>query len=153
MERWDEANAIVATIDPQQLSTSGATTSTVAATTDVIDMKDFQEVSFVMKSGTITAGGAQLTIYSGSASGTVTTTVKAGTRIVEASDNDQQVLSVKAADLTSGHRYIVGILVVSPTAPATSATGLYDVTAIGSKPRFHPASDNDLASVIQIERA
>lgn len=151
--KLNERLAIVATIDPGAMSTSGATTSTTSATSDVIDMDVFNKVMWIINTNTVAANsGIDFTVYSGTASGTVTTTVKAMTRLVAADDDKQAIVEVDAEKLGDKHRYIKGVITVLPTSGST-ATATVNVIALGGDCRFWPASNYDLATVKQIENA
>ena len=151
--KLNERLAIVASIDPQTLSTSGGTASTTAKTTDVIDADMFKRVLFIVQAGTIAANSAvDFTVYSGTATGTVTTSVKSITNLLNAADGDFALVEVDAEKLGDKHRYLKGVLTVSP-ASGTAATAAVSVVALGGDSRFKPASNYDLADVVQILNA
>lgn len=131
--------AIVATIDP-----TGAATGTV--TSDVIDMKNWDEVTFVVMTGTVlSTGTVDFTVFSGVVSGTVTTSVTDITQLTETDDNKQVIVTVDAASLSG--RYVKGVL------KAGTANSACAVAAFGRRARYKPAYGSDLASVDEIINA
>lgn len=138
-ERASQMAALVGTIDPPASSTM--TTST----TDVIDASLYDSVLFIAMIGHVSSSGAKaiLNVYEGTATGTVTT--KVGSQSWTASDTGvtgQIVFDLDCEDLSGpNHRYVKGTLVTSVHKQT------YAVAALGMKPRFHPASDGDLATV------
>ena len=142
-ERASQEFAIVATLDPD-ISTGKAWT------TDVIDASLYDSIVFIVQTGTVSSstGKVSLVVYDGTATGTVSSTVgsMAKTQSSTGDEDYQLIFDLDCADLTSvNHRYVKGILTVS------GSTGTYfSLVALGFKPRFHPASDGDLASVKSI---
>lgn len=139
-ERASQMAGVVATIDP--ISSTG-----LAHTSDVIDASLYDNILFILQTGTISSSSGKviLKIYEGTATGTVTTSV-GGTTKTQTSTGDQsyQVLfDLDCADLTGpNYRYVKAV------ATTSGSTGfLLSMVALGFKPRWHPASDNDLASV------
>jgi hypothetical protein len=146
-----EQLAIVATVDPVKLSTSGGTASTTSATSDVVDMDVFERVMWILKTNTVAANsGVAMTVYSGTATGTVTTTVKAMTSLVAADDDKQAIVEIDNRDLALGHRYIKAVITVAPTA-GTAASATVDLVGLAGGCKYGPANNYDLASVKQIE--
>ena len=141
-ERLSEALAVVGAIDPQVLSST-------TKTTDVIDASKFDSVLFIVSVGAVTSSGTiDFTVYEGTASGTVTTSVTSITALDWTDDNKQALVEIDTASLSGpNYRYIKGVLVADS---ATGAGTYGGVIALGGKPRFHPASDDDLASVAEI---
>ena len=141
MDKLHERLALVASIDP-----TGDATGT--STTDVIDMSKFKKVLFIVGTETIAATGTvDFSIQEGTVrtSFNTSTAVGAITQLVAADDNTQALLEIDADALTDGYRYIRGIL---KQGTANSECAVY---ALGGDPGHMPASDNDLASVKQIE--
>ena len=145
MRRLDQVLAVVDCIDPDA-NTTGDITG------DIIDMKDFEQVMFVVQAGTLgTNATVDFQVYQGKTSGMGTPVVITGaaiTQLTEAgTDSDKQaVVVVKQADLNAaaGYRWIRGTLTVGV---ATSDAG---VVGLGGYPTYGPASDYDLASVDEI---
>lgn len=140
-ERFYEDWALSATIDPN------GTGSTTTATSDVIDMRDVEEVVFILSAGTLAAGcTVDLTVNSGTASGTVTTSVTSATQLINTDDNKQVIVAVKADSLADGHRYVNCV--------ATVATGVGAISVVGlTRRKYSPANEHDLASVDEIVSA
>jgi len=138
-----EKCALVATIDPASLS--AATHST-----DVIDMKNFGRVVFVITTGVLgTSATVDFEVNGDTASGgsfTTAVTGKAITQIVKASGDNKQVLVEVTADeaQAQGFSYLRGDVTVG------TAASIVGVTALAFEPNYFPASDNDLASVAEI---
>lgn len=144
--KWTENNAVLATIDPDAYTAA-------AYNTDVIDMRYWDTVVFVVMVGTL---GASATVdfvvnYDTASGGSYASAVtgKSITQLTQAgTDDDKQVIvEVSAAELAAegiNARYLRGTLTVGT---ATSDAGLI---AIGSRARYQPADDFDLASVDEI---
>lgn len=132
---------VVSCIDSQNLTAAGSVTG------DVIDASLYDSILFVASVGNVSScsGDVTLTIYEGTASATVTTSV--GTTVhANTSTGDQNVqlvFDLDCADLTGpNYRY------VKPRLTYAGGTGAQvSLVALGMKPRFHPASDGDLATV------
>ena len=142
MERLAEKLAIAGVVDPD---------ANAAGTfyTDAVDMADFNEVMLIFLLGIgVTTGSHVLSATEEAASGTGTGSVaisgKAAGALTTGNNDGQAIVNVSASELQQGFRYVYGRL-VQTTAGADSA-----VVAIGGEPRFHPASDFDLASVAEI---
>ena len=144
-ERASQMCALVATIDP--VKTTAGTTSTC----DVIDASLYDSVLFIVSVGAVSScsGGVTFKLYEGTATGTVTTLVgsTAWTAANTSSQNVQLIWDHDCERMTGpNHRYLKATL-----APFTGNTGTYySMVALGFKPRFHPASDGDLASIVTI---
>jgi len=152
-ERMTERYAVVATIDPQQLQTTGGTSSTTAAWTDAIDMDVFEQVRAILMTNTVAAStGINFVLYSdeASATGGMTTTVLSATQLTAGDDNAQVVLEARNEDITSGHRYVRAKVTVLPTT-STTGTATIAVIAEAGPSRYGPATDDDLASVSEIK--
>ena len=153
MKRITEELAVVATIDPQTLSTGTATSSTTAAWTDAINMKSFHKALFLISVGTLSNTDIiDFTVYSdeASATGGMTTTVKAITQLTAADDNKQAIVEVDMEDVAFNHDFLRGKLVVSVNTAGNTASAPVSVIALAGPPRFGPASNNDLSSVDEI---
>lgn len=144
MSNISENVAVLATIDPDAYGTGDQTT-------DVIDMRYWREVMFVVMAGTLGSSATLDFVVAGSAvvgmTSSATITGKSITQLTEAgTDSDKQaIIRVSAEEVAAqGFRYIQGTLSVGT---ATSDAG---VIAIGTHARYNPASDFDLASVDEI---
>lgn len=139
-ERLSEQLAVVATIDPQSISSS--------ANTDVIDMQRFNRVLFILLTGTISSTGTvDFDVYKGATNSPSTKmTGKSITQLTQAgSGSDSQVvIEVTAEELGPGYRYIKG------TWTRGTANALGAVVVLGDCDRYGPASDHDLSSVAEI---
>jgi len=153
-EWYHQELAIVGTIDPATMSTSGGTASTTSAWTDAIDMDVFEKAIFIVQTNTVAASsGVTLTVYAddASATGGMTAAVATSTTLVNANDDSQVWVEVDTEDMNpdNRHRYLRGKLVVAPTA-GTSATATVSAVVLAGRCRYHPASQYDLATVAQI---
>lgn len=143
-ERASEMVSLVATIDPD-LSTGKTWNS------DVIDASLYDSILFIVMTGSISSSSGKVLFkcLEGTASGTVSTTVGSTSRTqASTGTQDYQILyDLDCEDLTGpNYRYVKGQITVS------GSTGAYiAMAALGFKPRFHPASDGDLASVYAIK--
>ena len=140
-ERASETIAVIGTIDPQKITAAGSVTG------DVIDAKLFSHVMFVAMVGDVSSCSGDVTfkLYEGaSATATkVTTTVKTSKHSgTSTGDNNYQwVFDYNTSNMGS-NRYL------KPVMTYAGGTGVYvGMAALGFKPRYHPASDNDLSSV------
>ena len=146
-ERAYEMAAVVAAIDPQEITTAAG-----VLTGDVIDASLYDSVLFVAQVGAVSScsGGITLKVYEGTATATVTTLVgsTSWTAANTSSGNMQLLFDLDMADLTGpNYRYVKATL----TSFAANTGTFASMVGLGSKPRFHPASDGDLASVAGIK--
>ena len=153
-EWYHQELAIVGTIDPAVMSTSGGTASTTSAWTDAVDMDVFEKAIFIVQTNTVAASsGVTLTVYADAASATggMTTAVATSTTLLNANDDSQVWVEVDTEDINPDerHRYVRGKLVIAPTA-GTAATATVSLVALAGRCRYHPASQYDLATVAQI---
>lgn len=112
-------------------------------------MADFAEVLFIFQLGIGATGvtanfAAWEDTISGTGTGGQALTGKSITGMTTGDNDEQALVHVRASDLSQGYRYLYGRMHLSG-AGADAA-----VVAIGGRPRFHPASDYDLASVGEI---
>lgn len=147
--------AIVATIDPVAMSTTGATTSTSNLWTDAIDMDVFEKAVFIVMVNTIAASsGLTLTVYSdgASATGGMTSAIATSTTLLNADDDEQQWIEIDTEDMNPDgrDRYVRAQLVLAPTAGTAASATAVAVLGLGGRCRYQPASNYDLASVTQI---
>ena len=141
-ERASQMCAVVSAIDP-------AATAVGTSTGDVIDASLYDSILFILSVGNVSSSTAtiKLKVYEGTATATVTTAI--GTVSLTAAgtggsdvQNKQYLYDLDCAILTGPtYRY------VKPTVVTATKDSIYALTAIGFKPRFHPASDSDVASV------
>ena len=145
-ERASEMCALLGTIDPAGAASSGLMTS------DVVDVSLFDSVLFIALAGTVcsSANIMTMTIYEGTATGTVTTSVDTVTRTTSTADDDFQLMfDMDTSHLTGPtYKYMKMTLGVT-TGTKAEMCGLI----FGLKPRYHPASDNDLASLYTITQS
>ncbi|MGH8578871.1 MAG: hypothetical protein ACREVK_01675 [Gammaproteobacteria bacterium] len=144
MQAAGEQLAIVSTIDPQ-------TVTSMPQTGDYVDMSKYHSVAFFFALGDMAAETIDASVLEATSSaGAGAQALKAATQLAaHASNNDlkQIVIEVNASDLTAGFRYVAPKLVTgSTTGGPASCVGL------AYKSRNNPASDGDLASVVQIKR-
>jgi len=153
-EWYHQKMAIVGTIDPAVMSTSGGTASTTSAWTDAVDMDVFEKAIFIVQTNTVAASsGVTLTVYADAASATggMTVAIATSTTLVNANDDSQIWVEIDTEDMDvdGRDRYVRGKLVVAPTA-GTKGTATVSAVVLGANTRYHPASDYDLATVAQI---
>lgn len=139
-----EKVAVGAAIDPQLVDNNNVTS-------DYIDMSKFERVMFVVQVGatdtTVDAAIMAATDSGGTSAAAVSG--KAITQLGATDDNKQAILEINAAEVAalSGSKTHVACKITV----GDGSTGAY-VSCIGlaAEPRFHPASDNDVASVAEI---
>lgn len=133
--------AIAGTVDP-------ATVANSQVYTDVVDMTKFGQVVGIALLGNMAAETIDFKAYTCASDGNSKVELKACTQLAaHASNNDgtQLMINVRADDIGDA-RYITFGLVTG-----NSTGGPAAVVAIGCDARFGPASDSDLASVVQIK--
>lgn len=143
-ESLSESLAVVATIDPQSVGVG-------TANTDVIDLKLYRRVLFVLAVGALGASGTvDFAVRGDSASGgsfTTNITGKAITQLTKAGsdDNKQVVVEISAEEAAAqGFRYVRGLLTVGTAASQAC------VVVLAGGLRYSPAAEFDLASVDEI---
>ena len=154
-EWYNQELALVATIDPVAMSTSGATTSTSTLWTDAVDMDVFEKCVFILMVNTIAASsGVTMTVYGdgASATGGMTVALATGTTLLDADDDEQQIIEIDTEDLDvdGRDRYVRAKVVLAPTAGTAASCSALAVVGLAGHCRYHPASNYDLASVTQI---
>lgn len=138
-----ERAAVIATIDPQTVVNS-------ELFSDVIDCKLWHEVMGVALLGNVAAETIDFRVCTCDSDGSNPTTLKASTQLAaHASNNDnkQLVLNVLSSALLATNKRYVKFGLVTGGASGGPAC----VVALGMKPRYGPASDNDLSSVAEIK--
>jgi len=147
-ERLAQRVAVVGTIDAN--NTAGTTTC------DIIDASLYDSLMFVLAMGTFTSSGRiAMTVYKGtvpttaSITSSVTSAVLSCTGTGGLSDCGEQAIIDIDVSNEGSYRYYKAQL--SSTALGTGT--YYNMVVLGSKARFHPASDDDLASVKSITLA
>jgi len=135
-----ERVAVVSVIDPANLNNA----TTVG---DAVDMSDFHEAIFILAMGAVDST-IDFKLTESATSGGVYTDIS-GKAITQETggddDNLQWVINLKAVELGSGMRYVKPSVTVG-----NGTTNLGCVVGLGLRPRYGPASDDDLASVDQI---
>lgn len=144
-ERASEYCALLGTIDPMGAADDALLTS------DEVDVSGFDSILFIALAGTVCSSGNVLTmtIYEGT-TGACTNSVDTVTRTCSTADDNFQLMF----DFDTSH-------IASPTYDTMKMT--LGVTSgkkaelagviLGFKPRYHPASDNDLASLYTITKS
>lgn len=140
---FTEKVAVLGAIDPDAYGTG-------TQGTGYIDMKQFDQVAFVVQVGTLgtnatvdfklqeakNASGLDLQDLTGKV---ITQLTQVGT------DDDKQVIVVvKAPELSDGYRYVRGLMTISVAAVDAN------VVVLGADPRYMPASDFDVSTVAEI---
>lgn len=150
-ERLAQKVALIAQIDPQGITASSTTTC------DVIDASLYDSLMFVMQLGKMTSSGkVTLTVYKGTSStvGSITSSVTSVTLgctgAAAAFDADKQAI-VDVDVATEGKQYYKARIVANGN--TTTGTAYYSLSVFADSTRFHPATDNDLASVKSITYA
>jgi len=134
--------AVVGTLDP-------VTVVNTEVFTDVVDMTKFGQVLGIALTGNMAAETIDFKAYTCASDGGSKVALKSATQLAaHASNNDgkQIVINVRAEDLTSGQRYIVFGIVTG-----NSSGGPAAIVALGTNARYQPATDSDLASVVEIK--
>ena len=143
-----EIGTLIGTIDPIRLSTT-------ELWTDVIDMTDFDQVTFYFLIGNADFAEITARVVTCNAAGNSRTALKTATALDEslsANDNTQIIINVSAEDLAGGDspadRYVRGGIVCSSNEADAVACAV-----IGYMPKHAPghADVPDLTSVQEIE--
>lgn len=135
-EQW----AVVGVVDPDANTAAEYLTS-------AIDMSKWSRIVAVVQTGTLgTSATVDLKLTDASTSGGSYSDItgKAITQLVKASnDDDQAIINLRFDELNTDARFV--------KAAVTVGTATSDCSAIVmGLPRYYPASDNDLASVVEI---
>jgi hypothetical protein len=136
-----ERAAVVGKIDP-------ALRDDTTANTGAIDMSKFHEVMFILQVGA-TDITVDAKLQEDSDSGFGSASDISGKAIGQASatdDNKVWIINLKSDELTPSKRYARMLITVGD-----GTSGAYtSAVALGMRPRFGPASDDDLATVDEI---
>lgn len=143
-EQLSQQLAVVSCIDPDAYAAG-------AANGDAVDMSKFNRVVYVVMAGDLGSsatldyklqGSADASSWSDLSGKSITQLTQAG------SDSDKQaVVEITAEELhgySSTYRYVRDVMTVGTATSDCGAIGL------AGDARFHPASDDDLASVDEI---
>ena len=151
-KRLYEDAALVATIDPQTL-TVGATYS------DYVDMSKFGRLTAIMSIGDFAAETIDFKLvgYSDESASDPTDLVAATQLAAHATNNDNdQVVLEMTADAMLRLAQAAGVTLqyvrACVTIGAGGVGGPISVVVLGSDPREWPASESDLASVVEVKR-
>ena len=145
MDKLSQKLAIVSTIDPDAYGTG-------TQDGDWVNLGIFRKVMFAFMAGTLgssaTADCSVRQATDGSGSNAKAITGKSATQLTQAgTDDDKQVvIEVNASELDVAGRFthVAPRMVILVAASDAGCAGLAGV------PRYHPAADNDLASVDEI---
>jgi hypothetical protein len=144
-ENLSQQLAVVSCIDPDAYGAG-------AVNGDAVDLSKFNRVLFVVMVGDLGTNATVDYKLQGSPDGSTGWTDLAGKAITQltqaGTDSDKQALVEITAEELHGYsgtyRYVRDVLTVGTAASDCGAVALAGV------PRFHPASDDDLASVDEI---
>lgn len=137
-----ERLAVAATIDPANHNNS-------TQVSDWIDMRKFHEAAFVLLLGAADAAvNAKLReATDGSGTDAQDITGKGMTALGGSDDNKQVVFNLRAEEMTLNSGYTHAALSVTV---GNGTTNIVGAVGLGLRPRFAPASDDDLSSVAEI---
>jgi hypothetical protein len=125
---------------------------TVASTekfTDVVDMSKFEHCLGIALLGDMAAETIDFKAYYCDSDGTNATALKSATQLAaHASNNDnkQILINVRVEELPISKRYLKFGLVTG-----SSTGGPACVVALGCRPRYGPANDDKLSSVVEVK--
>lgn len=140
-----EQAAVIACIDPDAYAAAEYNTKGTANHT--IDMAKWHEILILVLVGDIVTNGTiNVDVESGSDNSTFANTIKSVTQLTQAGtdSNKQVVINLRSDELPAGDRY-VNIESTLGTAGADFA-----LVVLGTRPRYAPASDDDLSTVDEI---
>ena len=136
-----ERIAIAGIASPQTIANTPVVSSAV-------DMSRFQEALFILSMGTMASETMDFKLQASATSGGTYADIpgRAITQIAAGSTSNKQVLiNMKAEKMPTGTQFVRGSAV---TGGATG--GPASITALGVESRYGPASNDDLATVVQI---
>ena len=141
-----ERAAVAGKIDPQSIAASTTVNS------DWVDMRDFQEAMAVVQVGSTdrTVDALIQEARDGSGTGAQTLTGKSVTQFATTDDNKVTVINIKGEELTSTPSNLYTHIRLQVTSGAGGTTTVVGGLVLGMKPKFGPASDDDLAAVKEI---
>src|SRR5262249_28249569 len=134
--------AVAGRVDPQ-------TVDNVEKFTDVVDMSKFREVMGIALLGDMAAETIDFKCYTCDSDGSNATALTSATQLAAHAtnnDNKQIVLNVKSDHVTNTERSVRSGLV---TGGATGGPAC--VVALGFRPVYGPATDDDLTSVVEVK--
>jgi hypothetical protein len=137
-----ERAGVVGRIDPQ-------TVANTQLYTDVIDMSKWREVMGIALLGNMASETIDFKAYTCDNDGSNATALVSATQLAasaSANDNKQIVINLRSEHVTNTKRYVKFGLV---TGGATGGPAC--VVAIGLRPVFGPATDDDLSSVVEVK--
>jgi hypothetical protein len=143
MSKLSEELGIIATIDPQ-------TVTTAEVCSDVVDMSKYTDVMAIFAGGNMASDGSMICVaYTCAAAGTSAVALKTATTVAAGTDNTQVVIEVNNNDLAGG------------TATTADRYIKFGITSAGSggpvacivlgRAKNGPSSDNNLGTVNEIE--
>lgn len=141
-----EKFAVAATIDPQ-------TVNSTPQVSDYIDMSLFHQATFIFALGDMASETIDARVQEATdSSGTGAKALKSATQLAAHAtnnDNKQIVITVRQEDLDRDNDFthVAGRLVTGNTTGGPACC-----IGIGHDPVYGPASDDDLATVVEIER-
>jgi hypothetical protein len=139
-----EGLSIIATIDPQTVANS-------EVFSDVIDMGDYEEVFAVALTGAMASETIDFKAYYCVAAGSSAVELKAATQLAAHADNNdgaQVAIHVRPDDVIAATQDTLLRFVKFGLVTGGATGGPCGVVVFG-KPRYTPASGNDLATVKQ----
>lgn len=145
-ERLTEQLALVAQIDPADY-TAGAATDT-----DIFSMELRRRALFILQTGATVQGPGMLVQIREGATAVMNVTANTAAILTRAAvdcaaTDSQYLFEVTAEALQAGYTYLSGR--VTPAAGNT----LISMTVLADVVRYHPATDNDLPSMLAIQVA
>lgn len=134
-----ERAAVAAKVNPANNNNS-------TQNSDAVDMNKFHEAMFILVLGAVdSTNDFKLQESPNGSSGWQDISGKSITQLAATDDNKVAIINLKAEELSAGYRYARAVNTVgNGTTNITCAVGM------GMKPRYGPASDDDLAAVAQI---
>lgn len=144
-ERASEMFALLGTIDPHGAAAGALLTS------DEVDVSGFDSIIFLAQAGLVCCSNnvLTLTVYEGT-TGACTNSVGTVTRTTTTTDDDFQLMY----DFDTSHIASVAYDTMKMTLGFTTGlVGELSGVILGFKPRFHPATDDDLASLYTITQS
>lgn len=130
--------ALAGVVNPQNGNNSTLSSS-------YVDMRAFNEAMFIFLLGAVdTSIDIRIRETTNTSDGGGQT-LKTATGLGGTNDNKQVIVNVKASELTSGYRYVRGRITAD-----NGTTNMMAVVGIGLSPVSGPASDSNLATVLEV---